>query len=78
MNTASQAMAASDLARGLGYNPHWMVERFNGKMVEVLYLEPDPNTFRDDYYYNARTNQLFKKITIGSKPSVSHWKPANS
>jgi hypothetical protein len=44
-------------------------------IIEQLWYEPDPLTFRGDYYYNTKTNQLFKKIKVGPVP---YWKTISS
>jgi len=31
-------------------------------MVHISIIEPDPNTFRHQYYYNARQNKLYMRI----------------
>lgn len=54
-----------------GGNPNRYVELAGGKFVQQVYYEPDPITFRDQFYYNARQNRLFKKIN--TKP-VPVWK----
>lgn len=46
----------------LGGNPHSFVKLLNGQIITYLYYEPDPNTFRSEYYYNTRLNKIFKKI----------------
>ena len=55
----------------IGGNPHRFVELFGGEIVEMTFIEPDPQTFRGDFYYNTRFNQLFKKIKVGDAP---FWK----
>jgi len=57
-------------ATGAGLNLRF-VELAGAKMVEESYYEPNPITFRDQFYYNTRINQLFKKI--GSTPNPV-WK----
>jgi hypothetical protein len=47
---------------GRGGNSHRTVELFDGKMVPTLNNEPDPDTFREDWYYNTRRNKLYKRI----------------
>lgn len=54
-----------------GGNPLRYVELGGAKFVQQIYYEPDPKTFRDQFYYNARLNKLFKKIN--SKPDPV-WK----
>lgn len=63
----------------IGYNPHRFIELFGGEVVEIWNYEPDPRTFRGDYYYNARTNQLFRKI-VSTGPDgaiLAHWRNAS-
>ena len=48
---------------GIGYNPIGFVELYDGSIVQTLSKQPDPVTFRNDYYYNARLNELFKKVS---------------
>jgi hypothetical protein len=45
-------------------------------MVNVTAFEPDPNTYRDDYYYHAVLNTLYVKAP-GNKPGLKVWKTAN-
>ena len=45
---------------------HNFIELFHGKPVELLIFEPDPNTYRDGFYYNSRENRLFKKMRAGN------------
>lgn len=45
---------------------HNFITLFKGKPVELLTFEPDPNTYRDGFYYNSRENRLFKKMKAGS------------
>ena len=63
----------------MGYNPHRFIELFGGEMVEVWSYEPDPRTFRGDYYYNARINQLFRKIVVVGPDGaiLAHWRSAS-
>jgi hypothetical protein len=50
---------------------HNFIELFKGKPVELLIFEPDPNTYRDGFYYHTRENRLFKKMKAGD---VFVWK----
>jgi len=53
------------------------VELYKGKVLEPTAFEPDPVTCRDDYYYNAKTNLLYKRIITkkeGSLITNAHWK----
>jgi len=45
-------------------------------MVPVFNYEPDPQTTRGDYYYNARINQLFKKICKEGEVKYYYWRCA--
>jgi hypothetical protein len=61
-------------ARGIrepGGNPHWFIELLGGEEVSFQFYEPDPKTFRDDYYYNSRDNRLYAK---GRSGPVYFWK----
>ena len=54
-----------------GGNPNRFIELVGGRFVPIMFHVPDPNTFRDEFYYNSRLNRLFKKIK--SKPNPV-WK----
>ena len=60
-----------------GYNPHRFVELFGGTVVEAINYEPDPQTYRQEYYYNSRVNQLFKKLKISGDTDFYYWKSIN-
>ena len=55
------------------------IERVGGRMVQVIAFEPDPVTFRDDYYYNAQTNALYKKVIVSERDGmvVAFWQQAS-
>jgi hypothetical protein len=55
--------------------PHQFLELLGGKPVEMIYYEPDANTFRDQYYYNTRENKIYKKLKAGTKYV---WKDAST
>lgn len=38
-----------------------MVELDGGHVLEPTAFEPDPNTHRQSFYYNALTNALYKR-----------------
>ena len=44
---------------------HNFITLFGGKPTELIFYEPDPNTYRDNFYYNTRENRLFKKMKAG-------------
>jgi len=65
--------------RGLypGGNSQRFIELTGGQEVPLTFIRPDPNTFRSDYYYNTRTNELFKKVTATCPPTgrtSTFWK----
>lgn len=39
----------------------WYLELAGAKIIEPTAFEPDPNTHRSDYYYNAVDNAMFTK-----------------
>jgi len=47
----------------VGFNPNRFVELEGADAVPVMNYEPDPVTFRSEYYYNSRQNALFRKLT---------------
>lgn len=55
-----------------GHNSIWFVELFGGKVITYTAFEPDPNTHRDEYYYNVNDNALYKKQKINKNTYV--WK----
>jgi hypothetical protein len=65
-----------------GGNAHRAVEMYGGNMVETTAFEPDPTTFRGNYYYNTVRNVLYRKVVTEHKPRegsiIAHWKPASS
>lgn len=58
-----------------GFNNIRTVELDGGRIIEPTAFEPDASTYRNDYYYNAVTNTLYKKIITRSEPGiiVAHW-----
>jgi hypothetical protein len=47
-----------------------VVELNGGQVIEPTAFPPDPNSHRSQYYYNANTNALYRKITTFG---YSHW-----
>lgn len=43
----------------------WYLELDGAKVIEPTAFEPDPNTHRSDYYYNAIENAMYKKARSG-------------
>jgi hypothetical protein len=63
-----------------GYNPQRFVELIGAKEVATEFYEPDPETYRDKYYYNTATNQLFLLITATVPTTgkvIKYWKAIN-
>lgn len=62
-----------------GYNPVWLVELHGGTTIEPTAFEPDPVTHRHDYYYNAETNTLYKKVVSRREPGIitAYWQKAS-
>ena len=56
---------------------HWL-ELNGATIIEPTKFEPDPDTYRGDYYYNTTTNRLYKKITSRKDKktgiTVAHWR----
>ena len=52
------------------------VELNGGKIIEPTAFEPDPLTHRDEYYYNAITNTLYRRIITRKATGIesAHWK----
>lgn len=58
-----------------GFNNIRFVELEGGRIIEPTAFEPDPRTHRGEYYYNAITNVLYRKIITRKEPGiiVAHW-----
>jgi hypothetical protein len=56
-------------AHGLSHN---FITLYGGKPIEIIFYEPDPASFHGEFYYNARSNQLFKKLATPDNRIV--WK----
>lgn len=61
---------------GNGHNPFRFIERVNGRIIEPTAFEPDPSTFRGEFYYNAITNTLYKRVITRKTHGiiVAYWK----
>jgi hypothetical protein len=55
--------------------PNRFMELIGAEIVEPTAFEPDPATHRGEYYYNAITNTLYRKIVDREEPGiiVAHW-----
>ena len=64
-------------SESLGYSTYNYLETYGATLVEITPFEPDPLTYRNDYYYNASENVLYKRtITkrLHGVPIIGHWK----
>lgn len=60
-----------------GGNPNRFIELAGGSDILYQHYEPDPNTTREKFYYNTRTNALHKRIdttNIDTRRAQSIWK----
>jgi hypothetical protein len=62
-----------------GWNPVWFLELWGATIIEPTAFEPDPSTFRGEFYYNAVTNTLYRKVVTRQEPgiTVAHWQKAS-
>ena len=56
----------------VGHNPLRFIELYGAELVPLQFHEPDPTTFRSEYYYNSRQNVLFRKLNTSDGRVV--WK----
>lgn len=63
----------------VGHNPSWFLELDGAELIMPTAFEPDPNTHRDNYYYNAVTNALYVKVVSRDEDGikVASWKKAS-
>lgn len=80
MSKAQTAAFLADLAqrRGRptpGHDSVRFLELAGGSIIEPTAFEPDPATHRHDYYYNAVTNTLYRKVVTRREKGivVAHW-----
>ncbi len=61
--------------KSISGQPHTFLELTGARMVETTPFEPDPRTYRDDYYYNTVTNRLYRRITTSRTRDDAdvHW-----
>jgi len=43
------------------------LELYGRRFVPLSFVEPDPNTAHGKYYYNTRTNVLYRKVIAGDR-----------
>ena len=41
-----------------------LTELYGSEIIEPTSFEPDPNTYRNAYYFNSVTNALYKKLEV--------------
>lgn len=72
--SALRARRGTFIPTGLTHN---FVRLNGGRLVECTAFEPDPATYRGDYYYNAAENRLYKRTTglraNGAGRPVKRW-----
>ncbi len=62
----------------IGSNSIRVIELMGGRVIEPTAFEPDPNTYRGEYYYNAITNTLYRKVIVRTDPvTVANWRKAS-
>ncbi len=63
-----------------GYNPNRFIELHGGTIIEPTAFEPDAATHRHEFYYNAITNTLYKKVVTRREPGivVAYWQKASN
>lgn len=62
-----------------GHDPLRFAELWGATIIEPTAFEPDPSTYRGDYYYNSVTNTLYRKVITRQEPGivVAHWQKAS-
>lgn len=62
----------------LGHENVRAIESIGGSIIEPTAFEPDPNTHRSEYYYNAVTNALYKRSPVITHGQITYtWKKAS-
>lgn len=56
------------------------IELMGGRVIEPTAFEPDPQTCRDEHYYNAATNTLYKRIVVRKEFGIlaAYWQRISS
>lgn len=60
-----------------GGNSNRFVELVGGRDIIYSFCEINPQTARNDYYYNTRTNTLYKLVKVtnkGTGKTDAYWK----
>lgn len=66
--------------RGGGHTSVWMLERFGARLIIPTAFEPDAATYRGEYYYNAITNALYRRVITRKNDGVvvAHWQQVST
>lgn len=61
--------------KSIGSDSVWFLELHGARVVQPIAFEPDANTYRGAYYYNAITNTLYRKVVTNNSAGVlkAHW-----
>lgn len=59
-------------SRKIGRDPIWYLERYGANIIKPVAFEPNPDTYRGDFYYNSKENSLYRKAISINKTYV--WK----
>ncbi len=59
-------------------NTVWFLELSGSRVIEPTAFEPDPITYRGEYYYNATRNTLYKKIITRRRPIHAYWQKVSN
>lgn len=67
-------------SKQVGGWPAWFLELNGATIIEPTAFEPDPTTYRGEYYYSTETNTLYRKVITMQKPGVvvAHWQKASA
>ncbi len=63
-----------------GGNPLNFLELSGARMVETTAFEPDPRTYRHEYYYNVIHNRLYRRIVTERRTDgiiKAQWVPCS-
>ncbi len=62
-----------------GHDSVWFLERRGGTIIQPTAFAPDAASHRGDYYYNAATNTLYRRVVTRREPGmvVAHWQKAS-
>lgn len=64
----------------VGGNPLNYLELYGATMVETTPFEPDPRTYRHEYYYNTVSNRLYRRLVTARRADgviKAQWIPCS-